>query len=296
MSSYSEEANRSPKYRELKRMFKRGKVCAGCKKYKTGQMTIDHIIPMWQFTGSYSDTSNWQVLCLQCHRIKTRQEGFGVGYIHETFEKETITSSAETVNPKWYSLRELLDATILSSVDIYMPTKNYLKYSMDEWVRCEKQKKGFTNLRFNNPKLKSILATKGSQSQNTKKLKTAIEALEKGNPLSGLIQDDDSYLLISGEDNSNFTKLNRKEHYPVIHHYLTCQDTPYRMSAFLDGVPDSLADHAIYVNGNNKLQDRTIACIAILGDLYMLEISAENATVEIIYNPETLKFAFSYKK
>jgi hypothetical protein len=294
MSSYSEMANRNPKYRELKRNFKRGKVCAECKEFKPDQMTIDHIIPMWQFTGSYSDTSNWQVLCLQCHRIKTRQEGFGVGYIHEAFEKETITSSDETINPKWYSLRELLDATILSSVDIYIPTENYLKYLIDEWVRSEKQKKAVSNLRLNNPKLKSMFATKGYQSQNTNKLKSVIEGLEKGSPLSGLIRDDDSYLLVSGEGDGNFTKLNRREHYKVMHHYLTCQDTPYRMSVFPDGVPDSLADHAIYVNAVKT--GKEIAAIAILGDLYMLEISAENATVEVIYNPETLKFAFSYKK
>ena len=53
MSSYSELANRDSDYRDKKRSFKRGKVCANCKQYKPGEMTIDHVIPMWRFTGSY---------------------------------------------------------------------------------------------------------------------------------------------------------------------------------------------------------------------------------------------------
>ena len=296
MSSYSEEANRDRKYRELKRSFKHGKVCATCNKYKAGLMTIDHIIPMWQFIGSYSDTSNWQVLCEHCHRIKTREEGFGVGYIHEYLDEETITTTDKTPNPKWYSLRELIDATRLSLVDIYMPTENYRKYLLDEWDHSEKQKKTVNDLKYNNPKLKSLLATKGAHSPTAKKLTAAYVAIEKGNPLSSLIQDDDSYLLLDADTNDqSFTKLERKERYYALLHFLNCPDAPYRMSVFPGGVPDSIADHAIYLTQHSGEDKKRIPGIAILGNVYAVEISAMNATVEVIYNPETLKFAFSYK-
>lgn len=66
---------KSEKFKEYKRRFKRGKPCAHCgKRLPSSQMSIDHIIPIEQFNGSPYDKSNWQVLCLPCHRIKTMNE------------------------------------------------------------------------------------------------------------------------------------------------------------------------------------------------------------------------------
>ena len=67
--------NQSFKFTKFKKKFKKGKPCAHCGKILASQqMSVDHIIPLEQFNGSPFDTENWQVLCLPCHRTKTKLE------------------------------------------------------------------------------------------------------------------------------------------------------------------------------------------------------------------------------
>jgi len=67
--------NQSLKFTKFKKKFKKGKPCAYCGKILASQqMSVDHIIPLEQFNGSPFDTKNWQVLCLPCHRTKTKLE------------------------------------------------------------------------------------------------------------------------------------------------------------------------------------------------------------------------------
>lgn len=67
--------NASYAFKAKKRKFKKGKSCATCgKRYSREDMTVDHIVPMYQYSGSPFDTSNWQVLCLDCHREKSKKE------------------------------------------------------------------------------------------------------------------------------------------------------------------------------------------------------------------------------
>ncbi len=48
--------------------------CARCARYiKMRRRTIDHIIPMSIYLGSPEDKSNWQMLCVNCHRNKTKR-------------------------------------------------------------------------------------------------------------------------------------------------------------------------------------------------------------------------------
>lgn len=297
MSSYSELANKDSDYRKAKRSFKRGKVCARCNEYKSGEMTIDHIIPMWQFTGSYKDTSNWQVLCVQCHRIKTREEGFGVGYVRRTDVEETISSNDSIPTPTWYSLRALFDATPLSSLDMYAPTENYISYLLDEWADREKQRKAIKSLKFDSPKLKGLLSTSGTHSQTMHKFESVFKTMETGSPLSTHVHDDDSYLVIGGDVQvQDYIKLDSKERYTFLKHFLTCQDTPYKMVIFPKGVPDNLTNHALYLTEANTEKKRSLPGIAILGEIIAPEINTNHGTLEVIYNPETLKFSFAYRK
>ena len=63
------------RFNQFKRKWKRGKKCANCgERKKSSEMTVDHIIPLYEFNGSPYDTKNWQVLCLPCHREKTTRE------------------------------------------------------------------------------------------------------------------------------------------------------------------------------------------------------------------------------
>jgi len=77
MSGYSKLVGQDPYYQELKRNFKnKYHSCKICRRYTPyHQRTVDHIIPMWQYDGSPYDMSNWQVICNECHKLKTALEG-----------------------------------------------------------------------------------------------------------------------------------------------------------------------------------------------------------------------------
>lgn len=63
------------RFKAFKRRFKKNKPCADCgKRFKASEMSVDHIIPIYEFRGSPYDTRNWQVLCIPCHRKKTDRE------------------------------------------------------------------------------------------------------------------------------------------------------------------------------------------------------------------------------
>lgn len=78
MSNWSRQAKQSSDnlYRVLARDFKGGrKCCAFCGRFTPyKRRTVDHIIPMWRFNGSELDTRNWQMLCIDCHRHKSKVE------------------------------------------------------------------------------------------------------------------------------------------------------------------------------------------------------------------------------
>lgn len=64
----------STQLKKQQRKFKAGKCCEFCgEKCPPFCMTVDHIIPR-AFYGDAWDDSNWQVLCLDCHRVKTTME------------------------------------------------------------------------------------------------------------------------------------------------------------------------------------------------------------------------------
>lgn len=62
-------------FKAIKREFKRGQACAYCgRKDELKRMTVDHIIPVNDPTVDPFDMLNWQVLCLPCHRAKTKED------------------------------------------------------------------------------------------------------------------------------------------------------------------------------------------------------------------------------
>jgi len=62
-------------FKAIKRAFKHGQSCRACgKKLSKNLMTIDHIRPVSDPAVNPFDMTNWQVLCLHCHRAKNKQE------------------------------------------------------------------------------------------------------------------------------------------------------------------------------------------------------------------------------
>lgn len=62
-------------FKAMKRIFKTGQPCVTCgMKLRKEQMTVDHIIPVRDPAVDPFDMTNWQVLCMPCHRAKNRQE------------------------------------------------------------------------------------------------------------------------------------------------------------------------------------------------------------------------------
>lgn len=62
-------------FKAMKREYKRGQSCAYCgDKLPMPQMTVDHIIAVADPEVNPFDMLNWQVLCLPCHRKKSKME------------------------------------------------------------------------------------------------------------------------------------------------------------------------------------------------------------------------------
>jgi len=267
-----------------------------CGKYKPSEMTIDHIIPMWRFTGSHKDTNNWQVLCKQCHLLKTREDSYGVGYVHKTTSgHDGITLSGEIEKPVWYSLRSLIEDTFVSSIDIYVPAENYLMYVVDKLAKNSKQVDAWKSLKLKSTKHAKILEEKADP--NTSVSTKIKDIVNKQSPLSRHIHDDDTYLLINSEfEGDKYSKLNRKEYYPFLQHFLNDNTAPDRWIIFTDGMPEQLADHVVYMNESNTEKKRRVPAIAVLGAIFAPDLSVDGASTEIIYNPETLKFSFASRE
>lgn len=65
-------------FKTMKRIFKAGQPCVNCgKKLRQDKMTVDHIIPASDPAVNPFDMTNWQVLCLYCHRKKNREGNHG---------------------------------------------------------------------------------------------------------------------------------------------------------------------------------------------------------------------------
>lgn len=75
MSMFYEQMAANPEldryFKEMKRAFKHGQPCAKCgDKLKKHLMTVDHIIDVENPEVDPFDMTNWQVLCMPCHRQK----------------------------------------------------------------------------------------------------------------------------------------------------------------------------------------------------------------------------------
>lgn len=77
MSLYHEESDNDPLFKAQRKTYlNRFKFCRICDDWVLrDQRSIDHIIPMWRYSGNYWEKINWQMLCLRCHKKKTRIEG-----------------------------------------------------------------------------------------------------------------------------------------------------------------------------------------------------------------------------
>lgn len=63
------------RFKAIKRAFKHGQPCVKCgEKLSKNLMTIDHIRPVSDPAVNPFDMTNWQVLCIPCHRAKNKQE------------------------------------------------------------------------------------------------------------------------------------------------------------------------------------------------------------------------------
>ena len=66
------------RFKAIKRVFKHDQPCVKCgKKLSKSLMTVDHIKPVSDPAVDPFDMTNWQVLCLYCHREKNREESHG---------------------------------------------------------------------------------------------------------------------------------------------------------------------------------------------------------------------------
>ena len=62
-------------FKEIKRAFKHGQPCAKCgRRLKKHLMTVDHIRDVENLDVDPFDMTNWQVLCMDCHRAKNREK------------------------------------------------------------------------------------------------------------------------------------------------------------------------------------------------------------------------------
>lgn len=77
MSSYHKEADSDELFKAQRKTYLNlFKFCRICGQWIPRiKRSIDHIIPMWRYEGNYWDRWNWQMICIDCHKIKTRIEG-----------------------------------------------------------------------------------------------------------------------------------------------------------------------------------------------------------------------------
>lgn len=62
-------------FKNMKRAFKHGQCCAKCgRKLAKHLMTVDHIKDVEDPSVDPFDMTNWQVLCMDCHRAKNREK------------------------------------------------------------------------------------------------------------------------------------------------------------------------------------------------------------------------------
>lgn len=62
-------------FKEIKRAFKHGQPCKKCgRKLAKHLMTVDHIKDVEDPSVDPFDMTNWQVLCIYCHRDKNREK------------------------------------------------------------------------------------------------------------------------------------------------------------------------------------------------------------------------------
>ena len=114
--------------------------------------------------------------------------------------------------------------------------------------------------------------------------------------MSAQVHDDDSYIVIGGMPASvqDYTKLDRREYFDFLNSSLESEEFPGVFVLFPKGAPEVIADHALYFT--DKQTDKKVAGIAILGQICSPQLNHEQSGLEIIFNPETLLFAFAYRK
>lgn len=62
-------------FKNVKRVFKHGQSCAKCgNKLAKHLMTVDHIKDVEDPAVDPFDMTNWQVLCMPCHKQKNREK------------------------------------------------------------------------------------------------------------------------------------------------------------------------------------------------------------------------------
>lgn len=73
--SLDANADLSRLFKNIKRQFKHGQPCANCgQKLKKHLMTVDHIKDVEDPSVDPFDMTNWQVLCMPCHKQKNREK------------------------------------------------------------------------------------------------------------------------------------------------------------------------------------------------------------------------------
>ena len=77
MSSYHVESDNDPLFKAQRKTYlNKFRYCRICDEpVLREERSIDHIIPMWRYNGDYWDRSNFQMICPDCHKQKTRIEG-----------------------------------------------------------------------------------------------------------------------------------------------------------------------------------------------------------------------------
>ena len=77
MSLYHKESDNDPLYKAQRKTyldrFTNCRICGGF--VPRNERAIDHIIAMCWYDGLYWEKKNWQMICPQCSKIKTKIEG-----------------------------------------------------------------------------------------------------------------------------------------------------------------------------------------------------------------------------
>ena len=77
MSNYHRESDSDTLFKAQRKTYlNHFSHCRICQEWvPRDERSIDHIIPMWRYEGNYWEQLNFQMLCLTCHKKKTRLEG-----------------------------------------------------------------------------------------------------------------------------------------------------------------------------------------------------------------------------